>query len=170
MPYSLTGKKIYKLFIYIIFLTIIGFIIYYYIAINELKSEINKLDYDKIYTDKSLYEYIKTNNTEIQDKQKNLSNTDLNIDKLNKVINTYINTSIQKSNINNSSINLEPLNLEYITPKSINEMNDRLQSYIYSNDEKLDNYILSNDAKLEELIETKSLLMDSIININNKLS
>ena len=170
MQLSSTGEKIYKLFIYIIFLTIIGFIIYYYIAINELKSEINKLDYDKIYTDKSLYEYIKTNNKEIQDKNNHLINTDLNIDKLNSVINTFIDTSIKKSDINDSSVNPVSVNIASLNPTSIKEINDSLQSYIYSNDDKLDNYILSNDAKLEDLIEAKSLLMYSIININSRLN
>ena len=76
------------------------------------------------------------------------------------VINSYVSTSIQKSNTADLSIN----------PTSINDINNSLQSYISLNDEKLDAYILETNTKLTELTETNTTIMDSINNINNKLN
>lgn len=159
MPAPPTREELRKLIFAIFVLYIIIFAFYHY-KINKLESEIDKLDYDNIYNDKILYEYIKTNNKEIDNINIHLKNNDLNIDKLNTVINSYVNASIQKSNTNGPSVN----------STSINDINNSLQSYISSNDEKLDAYILTTNAKLDELTETNTTIMDSINNINTKLT
>jgi hypothetical protein len=138
---------------------IAAFVISYY-KIHILESEIDKLDYDKIYKDKTLYEYINQNKVDILNINTNLKKTDLNIDKLDTVIKSYINTSLQNSN---KTISAE-------TPSSLTEINNNLNSYITLNDEKLDKYILETNAKIDELTETNHTLMDSINNINSKLT
>jgi hypothetical protein len=138
---------------------ITAFVISYY-KIYILESEIDKLDYDKIYKDKTLYEYINQNKVDILNINTHLKTTDLNIDKLDTVIKSYINTSLQNSNKTISAEN----------PSSLTEINNNLNSYITLNDEKLDKYILETNAKIDELTETNHTLMDSINNINSKLT
>ena len=155
-------------------LFIIAALVNSYYKIHILESEIDKLDYDKIYKDKTLYEYInqnkedilninthlKTTDLNINELNTHLKTTDLNIDKLDTVIKSYINTSLQNSNKINSTEN----------PSSLTEINNNLNSYITLNDEKLDKYILETNAKIDEITETNHTLMDSINNINSKLT
>lgn len=139
---------------------IIAALVNYYYKIHILESEIDKLDYDKIYKDKTLYEYINQNKVDILNINTHLKTTDLNIDKLDTVIKSYINTSLQNSN---KTISAEK-------PSSLTEINNNLNSYITLNDEKLDKYILETNAKIDELTETNYTLIDSINNINSKLT
>jgi hypothetical protein len=111
-----------------IILCIIAALVISYYKIHILESEIDKLDYDKIYKDKTLYEYINQNKVDILNINTHLQKTDLNIDKLDTVIKSYINTSLQNSNKTISAEN----------PSSLTEINDNLNSYITLNDEKLD--------------------------------
>ena len=159
MPAPPTREELHKL-IFAVFVLCIIIFVYNYYKINKLESEIDTLDHDNIYNDKALYEYIKTNDKEIKDISVHLKDTDLNIDRLHTVINSYVSTSIKKSNTADLSIN----------PTSINDINNSLQSYISLNDEKLDAYILETNTKLTELTETNTTIMDSINNINNKLN
>jgi len=156
-------KNISKIILGIIILGILGIIaalVRSYYKIHILKYEIDKLDYDKIYKDKTLYEYINQNKVDILNINTHLKTTDLNIDKLDTVIKSYINTSLQNSNKINSAEK----------PSSLTEINNNLNSYITLNDEKLDKYILETNAKIDELTETNHTLMDSINNINSKLT
>ena len=159
MPAPPTREELHKL-IFAVFVLCIIIFVYNYYKINKLESEIDTLDHDNIYNDKALYEYIKTNDKEIKDISVHLKDTDLNIDRLHTVINSYVSTSIQKSNTADLSIN----------PTSINDINNSLQSYISLNDEKLDAYILETNTKLTELTETNTTIMDSINNINTRLT
>ena len=159
MPAPPTREELHKL-IFAVFVLCIIIFVYNYYKINKLESEIDTLDHDNIYNDKALYEYIKTNDKEIKDISVHLKDTDLNIDRLHTVINSYVSTSIKKSNTADLSIN----------PTSINDINNSLQSYISLNDEKLDAYILETNTKLTELTETNTTIMDSINNINTRLT
>ena len=173
MSSPLTREELYKYIIVIFILCIIAFV-YYHIKINKLESEIDKLDYNKIYNDKTLYEYINQNKNDIKDINNHLKNNDLNIDKLNTVINSYVNSSIQKSNTSMASIrsSTQKSNTSNSSNNSLllDEINHNLQAYISLNDDKLDNYILATNAKIDELTEANLTIMDSINNINNRLT
>jgi hypothetical protein len=163
-----TGVTKFTLIVFIVCIILISIFIYDYFRIKALKSEIDKLDYNNIDFDKKLYDYINTHlkktDLNIKDINENLTKTDLNIEKLNTVINSYINSSIQKNKLNEIS-----LSKSSISQSSTNNINTYLQEYITANDEKLDAYILDTNARLDELTETNTIIMDSIININNKL-
>ena len=160
-----TKYTISKWNILLIFLSIgvIIFLFYYIYEMNLLENEIDIINQNIISIDKKLTDTINTQHNKYDNYDKyasDITKQSLDIDRLNTIITSYINTSIQKNN------NINQTNKDLSNEL---DLNTQLQLYISSNNEKLDNFILDTNDKLNEIIETKDIMMDSITNINKQL-
>jgi|Laugresu1bdmlbdd_1035124.scaffolds.fasta_scaffold09790_2 hypothetical protein len=174
MPEFNTSKSLSMLDKILLFSVIILILLFIYCHsnINNLENEINKLEsinmsINKTVSSANLNSSLNELNTNYIKNKEDIDKLNINsaknkedIDKLNTIITSYVNSSIQQINTNNIPNN-ESNNIDFYT---------QLHTYILENNEKLDNFISETNMKLDELEDSKNTILESITNINSKLS